>query len=191
MMNRNRTVSRAKQRVGCAVKVLMLAAFMALCMFGIYKDVHAAPAGFTFCAGEDAMCTVSAPAWVTVGAGEGTCAVGSGLCTGAYSVLLEVDTSVVCSVTGALSSLAGYPLQDPAPGQVKSCFYQLKGDAPDPGASAPSGVGTALILPAWLDLSAADGLMLAGAIIGVWAAAYFWRAAMDALSVADDNGSSD
>lgn len=98
----------------------------------------AAPSGFTFCAGEGEACDLrGVDAYVTFGAGEASCNLTAGTCTGTYTPLIRTgggaDFYVVCR-----QELFVGP--DPAPGVGKSCFWAPAGGttSADPASSPAS-----------------------------------------------------
>lgn len=139
----------------------------------------AAPSGFSFCSGEGEACDLrGVDAWVTFGAGEGSCDVTAGTCSGSYSPVIRTgggEFYVVCR-----QELFTGP--DPAPGLPKSCFWSAVG-APSPGGGASSPSSSTSTDP--FHLSAEDGAVVAAFIFTVWGAAYAWRAAIRSLDAAD------
>lgn len=172
----------ADRRTVREIVLLLLVCVLAM----LANTAHAAPSGFTFCSGEGEPCDLrNINAYVTFGAGEGSCDLSSGLCTGTYSPLIQVDSTsnfyVVCR-------LSLFPGSDPAPGVGKSCFWIASaGTSTSPPAPAASGTtsSSAAVFP-W-SLTAEDGLVLGAAILSVWAAAFAARAAIRALG-SDNNG---
>lgn len=99
---------------------------------------YAAPSGFTFCAGEGEACDLrTLTGYVTFGAGEGSCDLTAGTCTGTYTRLSAVAPENVFYTTCRLELFAG---PDPAPGVAKSCFYIASGAGGSSagGASSPA-----------------------------------------------------
>lgn len=58
---------------------------------------------------------------------------------------------------------------------------------PGYGQCPQGAVCTALLLPVAFSLPAEDGFALGSIIVGIWAAAYFWRVTRRALNVADND----
>lgn len=115
---------------------MIRALFMVLALVISYPAA-AAPSGFTFCSGEGEACDLrGVDAYVTFGAGEGSCSLTAGTCTGTYAPLIRTgggEFYVVCR-----QDLFTGP--DPAPGVGKSCFWAPAGGAtpPDPASSPAS-----------------------------------------------------
>jgi hypothetical protein len=145
------------------------------------RPAVAAPSGFTFCAGELAYCELSGTdVYVTFGAGEGACDLTAGTCAGSYSPPVRYASGFSNTCRADVLGIS----TDPAPGVAKACYWIASGSAtppPDPASSpASSPSGSTL-----LTMSPAEGAAWSAAIIGVWAAAFFFRALIRALNAGD------
>lgn len=123
---------------------------------------------------------------------------GSAACNALLAGVQAASPSTAYSLSSCAAVSGGVAAVIAWPGDSYTWYATDEGacaSAPEPPASAASSatninVTVQLQLPAWLDLSAEDGLLLAAAIVGVWAAAFSWRAAIKALGSDNDGDSS-
>lgn len=168
-MIRPEWLSQALARVQRVLLVLLL-----MCLLGVaWTQARAACGDVTYT-------SISTGASGTVAAGLSDCASAT-----AWLATFTEDLSA-CALSGGhltfTSSVAG----------VDNYTYDVPSACVAPGGGGASSVSVGnvqLVLPDFLNLSPEDGLLLSGAIIGVWAAAFAWRAVGQALRANDGDES--